>query len=111
MAAEMSVLESDLPLVGLGKNVALKLNAFPTTTFEGTVERIGAQTRSEAGEQYFIVRAVFENLEGKARDGMVGRARIRAGGGWFQSGWYPVGYLLLRAPMRWIWQKAWAWLP
>ena len=111
MAAEMSVPEADLELVRLGKNVALKLNAFPTVTFEGTVERIGAQTRAEGDEQYFLVRALFDNAGGRARDGMVGRARIRAGGGWFQSGWYPVGYTLLRAPARWIWQKGWSWMP
>jgi RND family efflux transporter MFP subunit len=111
MALEMSVPESDLALLKPGKNVALKLNAFPTKTFEGTVERIGAQTRSDAGDQYFLVRAIFENSGGRARDGMVGRARIRASGGIFDSGWYSVGYVLLRAPGRWLWQKAWAWMP
>jgi RND family efflux transporter MFP subunit len=111
MALEMSVPESDLGLLRVGKNVSLKLNAFPTSTFRGTVERIGAQTRSDAGDQYFLVRAVFENTGDLARDGMVGRARIRAGGGYFESGWYSVGYVLLRAPFRWLWQKGWAWLP
>jgi RND family efflux transporter MFP subunit len=111
MAAEMSVPESDLGLLRAGKRVTLKLNAFPTKTFNGTVERLGAQTRADAGDQYFLVRAVFENTGGRARDGMVGRARIRAAGGWFESGWYSVGYVLLRAPFRWIWQKAWAWMP
>ena len=111
MATEMSVPEADLGLLRLGRRVALKLNAFPTTTFSGTLERIGAQTRSEAGEQYFLVHAVFNNYGGLARDGMVGRARIRAGGGWFGSGWYPVGYALLRDPFRWAWQEIWIWLP
>jgi GAF domain-containing protein len=111
MAAEMSVEEADLELVRFGKNVALKLNAFPTTTFQGTVERIGERTKAEAGQQYFLARAVFGNPGGRARQGMVGRARIRAGGGWLQSGWYPVGYVLLRSPFRWLWQKVWAWLP
>jgi RND family efflux transporter MFP subunit len=111
MAAEMSVPESDLALVRLGKQVALKLNAFPTATFEGAVERIGAQTRSDAGEQYFLVRAIFSNPGGRARDGMVGRVRVRAAGGWLGSGWYPIGYALLRDPFRWIWQKIWGWLP
>jgi RND family efflux transporter MFP subunit len=111
MAAEMSVPETDLALVRPGKNTALKLNAYPTTTFEGTVERIGANTRSDAGEQYFLIRAVFDNLGERARDGMVGQARIRAEGGWFDSGWYPVGFVLLRDPFRWVWQKVWAWLP
>ena len=111
IGAEMSVAEEDLGLVQTGKNVALKLNAYPTETFQGKVERIGAQAQAEAGEQYFLVRAVFDNPEGRARDGMAGRARVRASGGWFQSGWYPVGYVLLRSPFRWFWQKAWSWLP
>ena len=111
IAAEMSVAETDLELVHPGNSVALKLNAFPTTTFEGTVERMGAQTQAVAGDQYFIVRAIFNNPRGLARDGMVGRARIHSVGGWFQSGWYPVGYALLRSPFRWLWAKAWSWLP
>ena len=111
MAAEMSVPENDLALVQPGKKVVLKLNAYPTTTFEGEVDRIGAQTKAEAGDQYFIVRAIFANPNGLARTGMVGRGRIRAGGGWFQSGWYPVGYTLLRSPFQWAWEKAWALMP
>jgi len=111
MATEMSVPETDLGLLRLGRRVALKLNAFPTTTFSGTLERIGAQTRSDSGEQYFLVRAVFQNEGGLARSGMVGRARIRAGGGFFGSEWYPVGYALLRDPARWAWQEIWIWMP
>jgi RND family efflux transporter MFP subunit len=111
MAAEMSVPENDLALVQPGKKVVVKLNAYPTTTFDGEVDRIGAQTQVEAGDQYFIVRAVFVNRDQLARSGMVGRARIRAGGGWFQSGWYPIGYTLLRSPFQWAWQKAWSLMP
>jgi len=111
MAVEMSVPENDLALVQPGKKVVVKLNAYPTTTFDGEVDRIGAQTQVEAGDQYFIVRAIFGNRDQLARSGMVGRARIRAGGGWFQSGWYPVGYTLLRSPFEWAWQKAWALMP
>jgi RND family efflux transporter MFP subunit len=111
MAVEMSVPENDLALVQPGKKVVIKLNAYPTTTFDGEVDRIGAQTQVEAGDQYFLVRAVFANRNQLARSGMVGRARIRAGGGWFQSGWYPVGYTLLRSPFQWAWQKAWALMP
>ncbi len=111
MAVDMTVPETDLALMRPGKHVSLKLNAFPTVTFAGTVERIGARARSSEGEQFFLVRAVFENAGGRARDGMVGRVRIRAGGGWFGSGWYPVGYVFLRTPFRWAWEKVWIWLP
>ncbi len=111
MAVEMSVPETDLTLVKPGAKTALKLNAFPTTTFQGSVDRLGAQTHGDAGEQYFLVRSTFENTGDRARSGMVGRARISAGGGWFGSGWYPVGYVLLRPLVRWVWEKVWGFLP
>lgn len=111
MAAEIGVPETDLGLVQLGSGVALKFNSFPTVTFHGTVDRLTAQTRAEAGEQYFLVRAVFDNPDGLARNGMVGRARIQIHGGWLSSGWYPVGYVMLRSPVRWFWRKAWSWVP
>jgi hypothetical protein len=63
------------------------------------------------GDQYFVVRATFANPDLKARTGMVGRAKIGARGGWGDSGWYPIGYVLLRSPARWGWRKVWTWLP
>jgi RND family efflux transporter MFP subunit len=112
MAAEMNVPETDVALLKPGDPVDLKLNSFPTYTFDGKVERIGAKTLSAEGEQFFVIRGIFPNPEGHhARDGMAGRAKISASGGWFESGWYPVGFVLLRAPARWAWQKAWDWLP
>lgn len=111
MAVEMNVPETDLPLLRAGSPVSLKLNALPTMTIQGRVERIGAKTVQEADEQFFVVRAAFTNPDNAARDGMVGGAKILAGGGWFSSGWYPVGYVLFRSPARWAWEKIWSWLP
>jgi hypothetical protein len=75
------------------------------------VERIGEQTAAAEGEQYFLVRALFQNRGGLARDGMIGDAKITAAGGYEESGWYPVGYVLFRAPVRWVWEKFWSWMP
>jgi RND family efflux transporter MFP subunit len=111
MAVEMNVRETDLPLMRAGAAVAIKLNAFPTTTISGRVERIGASMRTEDAEQFFVVRADFTNPGAVARDGMVGNAKVLAAGGWFSSGWYPLGYSLFRAPFRWTWEKIWSWLP
>lgn len=111
MAVEMNVPETDLPLLRAGNSVSLKLNALPTRTIQGRVERIGAKTVQVADEQFFVVRASFANPDNAARDGMVGGAKILAGGGWFSSGWYPVGYVMFRGPARWAWEKLWSWLP
>lgn len=111
MALEMNVPETQISFVRPGSPVAIKLNTFPTDTLRGTVERVSAQTVTAENEQFFVVRAVFPNPGGRVRTGMVGRAKITAAGGWFQSGWYPVGYVMLRAPASWIWRTFWGWLP
>ena len=111
LAVEMNVPETDISLIRTDAPVALKLNAYPTLTLRGTVERVSPQTISAEGEQFFVTRALFPNPDVKARDGMAGQAKITSAGGWFHSGWYPVGYMLLRAPTQWAWRKVWALLP
>lgn len=111
MAVTMDVPETDLPVLRAGAPVRIKLNSLPVETLYGTLERIGAATEAQEGEQFFVVRANFTNPGFAARDGMVGKAKILAGGGWFSSGWYPIGYVIFRAPFRWAWEKAWSWLP
>ena len=71
LAAEMNVPETEVDLVRPGAPVRLKLNASPTFTFSGAVERTSTQTVSAEGEQCFVVRAIFSNPAGRARDGMV----------------------------------------
>jgi GAF domain-containing protein/multidrug resistance efflux pump len=110
MAADIVIPETDEALVEPGDPVALKVNALPTVTFQGRVERLGTQMIASEGDQYFQARAVFENAHG-LRDDMLGQAKVGSRGGWFQSGWYPVGYVLLRPPARWIWREVWTWLP
>jgi hypothetical protein len=82
LAVEMNVPETDISLIRTGAPVALKLNAFPTLTIRGTVERVSPQTVSAEGEQFFVTRALFPNPDVKARDGMAGQAKITSAGGW-----------------------------
>ena len=111
LAVEMNVPESEIALVRPGAPVALKLNSFPTLTIHGQVVRVSPRTVTAESEQFFVTRALFPNPEIKARDGMAGQAKITSAGGWFHSGWYPVGYVLLRSPAQWAWRKAWALMP
>lgn len=111
MAVSMNVREEDVPMLRAGTQVRIKLNSLPVQTLYGTLDRIGAAALPEEGEQFFVVRADFANPGLAARDGMVGKAKILAGGGWFSSGWYPLGYVIFRAPFRWGWEKLWSWLP
>ena len=111
MAADIVFPETDESLVRQGAAVSLKVNALPTMTFRGKVERLSAQTIASEGEQYFQAHATFENTGGRLRDDMVGRAKVDSSGGWAKSGWYPVGYVLLRPPARWLWRKLWTWMP
>jgi len=111
MAADVLFPETDEPLVKTGARVAMKVNALPMVTFHGRVERLAAQTTVADGQQYFQARAIFDNTEGRLKDEMVGRAKIDSAGGWGGGTWRPIGYALLRPPVRWTWRKIWSWLP
>ena len=111
MATDIAFPETDASIVEQGAAVTLKVNALPTVTFHGKIDRLGTQAIASEGEQYFQARATIENPGGRLRDDMAGRAKIDSGGGWLKSGWYPVGYVLLRPPARWLWRKVWSWLP
>jgi len=111
MAAEISYPETDAALLTPGAKVALKVNAFPTETFPGSLERLETQTTAAEGDLYFQARAIFANTKGKLKEDMAGRAKVDSKGGWGGSRWYPVGYVLLRPPARWLWRKVWTWLP
>jgi putative peptide zinc metalloprotease protein len=111
MAVDMNVPETDVEWVRPGAKVALKLNALPTLTVAGEVERVSPQTLTAENEQFFVTRAVFPNRRHAARPGMAGQAKIAATGGWFHSGWYPVGFVMFRAPTSWAWREAWSWIP
>jgi RND family efflux transporter MFP subunit len=111
MAADIAYPETDASLLRPGAEVALKVNSYPTETFRGKVEYLGTQTTATDSEQFFHARAVFPNTRGRLREDMVGRAKVDSFGGWRGSSWYPVGYVLLRSPLRWTWRKLWSWAP
>ena len=111
MAVEMNVPETEVAWVHPAASVALKLNALPTKTMMGQVERVSPQTITAEEEEFFVTRAVFSNPGRAARPGMAGQAKITAAGGWFKTGWYPVGFVMLRAPTSWAWRRIWSLIP
>jgi RND family efflux transporter MFP subunit len=104
VTAEVAVPESEAALVKTGQPVALKLNPFPTRVFRGSVERVGAELRQEGTESFVVAEARVENAEGSLRAGMLGTGKVSAGT-------RPLGYALLRKPLRYLWLKIWPLLP
>lgn len=79
----ISVSEYDIDDVKIGQRVLMKLDAYPSGTFEGQVERIAPAVREtiEALEGTFAtfdVDVVIPNPEGKILPGMHGDAKILA---------------------------------
>jgi RND family efflux transporter MFP subunit len=101
---EVAIPESEIGQIVPGQEAWLKLNTYPTKKFEGQVVRIAPQGREENLERVFDVIVEVPNPHQEIRAGMLGRAKILAR-------YRPVGFLLLRPPLRWIWLKVWNWLP
>jgi hypothetical protein len=102
--AEVAVPEPDVSLVRAGEPVAVKLNAYPTRLFHGTVVRPGSHVGEEGNDRFVVAEVRLENAPTVVKTGMMGRAKIST---------VKVSLLTaaLRKPARWIWSRIWPLLP
>jgi len=107
VTAEVAVAEEDAALLSPGQPAGVKLNTYPTRTFEGRIARVGAQVREEGKdgkERYVVAEVALSNPDGILKPGMQGKAKIGAG----RSN---IATLLFRRPARWLYNKVWPLLP
>jgi GAF domain-containing protein/multidrug resistance efflux pump len=97
---ELRVRQADIGEVRTGQRVRARIPAHPRVTFEGRVAQVAPAPESLDGEPVYAVRALLDNRDGLLRPGMEARARIHADP-------QPIGYHILRRPMRWIRLKLW----
>ncbi len=101
---EVAVAETDAGLLRDGLPVKVKLNAYPTRSFHGTIVHLGVAAIEEQGERVLLARTRLEDADGLLLSGMTGEAKIRARSA-------SVARVVLRRPARWLWRLAWGWLP
>ncbi|HEY7575138.1 MAG TPA: efflux RND transporter periplasmic adaptor subunit, partial [Thermoanaerobaculia bacterium] len=104
VTAEVAVPEEDLSLVQPDQRVSMKINTYPTRTFEGQVARLGARVREQGEDRFLIAEVRAENRDGLLKTGMLGTGKIWAGR-------RSIATLILRKPARWLWRKIWPLLP
>jgi multidrug efflux system membrane fusion protein len=104
LIVEVAVPERDAMLLAEGQTAAVKMNAYPTRTFEGRITRLGAAVREEGEERFVIAEARVENPGGLLKPGMLGKAKISTAS-------RPLLVALLRRPARWAAMKLWPLLP
>ncbi len=102
---EIPVREYYVPDLQKGQKVKLKLDAYPTSTFEGALERVSPaiSKRVEALEgtyTEFLAIAIIPNPEGKLVPGMRGDAKILASE-------YSIAGRIFRELRRWIQSRIW----
>jgi RND family efflux transporter MFP subunit len=95
--------QQDASLVKPGQKVSVKLDSFPARTLHGQVSGVSPQAQPSGDGRVFFAHVLLANGSGELRTGMDGRAKISAG-------YRPAGFVLLRSPALWIWQKLWDWI-
>jgi RND family efflux transporter MFP subunit len=102
--AEVNVREGDVGYLEMGQKIRLKMNAFPTKKFYGTVTLLGAQMAPQSETSTYRIEAQIDNADLLLKSGMVGKAKV-------EVGYRSIGYVLLRKPFRFLRKKLWSWLP
>jgi RND family efflux transporter MFP subunit len=100
---DVSIAEGEVPLVRAGESAVVKLEAYPTKTFRGSVAVVSPKSQVELDERVFYARVSISNPDGLMRSGMQGRGKISVG-------WRPVGYVFLRRPLLWLYSWLWSWM-
>ena len=99
----IAVDQADANLVKAGQTAAIKLSSFPAQTLHGQVFGISPEAQPNADGRFFYAHVLLPNGSAQLRTGMDGRAKIFAG-------YRPAGYVLLRGPALWLWEKLWDWI-
>jgi RND family efflux transporter MFP subunit len=102
-SVDVAIDEPDVALLGSGERAVVKLDSFPTRSFEGKVQVVSPVSALEGDEKVFFARVLIPNPDGLIRDGMHGRGKIMVR-------WRPAGYVLFRRPAMWLYSKLWSWL-
>jgi len=100
---DVAVDESDVGLIQAGQNASVKVEGFPIEKFKGYVEVVSPVSGIDVDHRVFFARVRVPNPDGLLRPGMQGRSKI-------STGWRPAGFVLLRAPAMWAWNKIWSWI-
>ncbi len=104
VTAEVAVPESDASLIHPGEGVSLKLNAYPTHLFRGTVTYPGSHVRDEEKDRFVIAEVEIENPAGLLKTGMQGNAKVF-------TVKVPIAVAIFRKPVLYFWNKLWPILP
>ena len=99
----IAVDQADANLVQAGQTAAIKLSSFPAQTLHGQVFGISPEAQPNGDGRFFYAHVLLPNGSAQLRTGMDGRAKIFAG-------YRPAGYVLLRGPALWLWEKLWDWI-
>ena len=102
-SVDVAIDESEVPLLHVGEPAALKLDAFPTRTFKGSVTVISPNSDAVEDRRVFYARVSVPDTGGVIRSGMQGRSKVSVG-------WHPAGYVWLRRPAIWAYSKLWSWV-
>lgn len=99
--ADIRVADSDIDRVAVGQRVSMALAARPLSRTGGAIVRIYPLAEVIEGRNVFRAVAAIDGSDSDGlRPGMAGSATIR-------SGWAPLAWQALRAPVRWLRLKLW----
>lgn len=100
-SVDVAIDEQDAALLRAGESATIKLDSYPTRSFQGDVRVVSPVGAMDKEAKVFFARVVVPNPERLLRSGMQGRGKVRAG-------WRPAGYVMFRRPALWIYSKLWS---
>ncbi|HEV8523696.1 MAG TPA: efflux RND transporter periplasmic adaptor subunit [Terriglobales bacterium] len=101
-SVDVAIEEKEAVLMRAGNRAVVKLNGFPTRTFEGQVAVVSPRSELVDEQRVFFARVNVPNQDSVIRPGMQGRGKVSVG-------WHAAGYVLFRGTAMWLYSTLWSW--
>jgi RND family efflux transporter MFP subunit len=101
-SVDVAIEEEEAVLLRAGNRAVVKLNGFPTRTFQGQVAVVSPRSEVVDEQHVFFARVNVPNQDSVLRPGMQGRGKVSVG-------WHAAGYVLFRGSAMWLYSKLWSW--
>ncbi len=95
MIVEVAIPDEDVAYVRQGLPVAIRLDAYPGTTWQLQLERIEPRAEIRDQQNVFIAEATLDNTKQQLRPGMKGRAQV-------VGPRRPLGWILFHRPLEYL---------
>jgi multidrug resistance efflux pump len=98
MIVEVALPDDEISHIDVEQTIDVRLDAYPGQAWQVVVAKVQPRSETRERDNVFIAEAELDNIDGRLRPGMKGRAKVR-------TPHRPLGWILFHKPWEYVTKK------